>query len=68
MVMEIVGIWIACAVWAVVGWVQGRAHLRRSQERDQERLSRIDPGPRTPGLPTNVDGEPSEVRRARMWR
>lgn len=46
----------------------GRYHERSAQREAQERLRRIDPGSRTPGLPTNHDSEPSAVRKARMWR
>lgn len=50
------------------GYALGRFHERQAQTEATERMSRIDPGSRTPGLPTNRSGEPSEVRKARMWR
>lgn len=47
------------------GYALGRRHERQAQAERVERLSRIDPGDRTPGLPTNINAEPSNVRRGR---
>jgi hypothetical protein len=70
--MAIAALLFAVAVWfgfgIIIGILLGRRIERRAQEAVSERLRRIDPGSRTPGLPTNNDSEPATVRKARIWR
>jgi hypothetical protein len=51
----------------VIAYRLGRRHGRDAAEEAQERLLRLEPPDRTPGLPTNTEADPSTPREVR-WR
>lgn len=59
---------LVVGIGVLVGYTLGRLHERQAQTERAERTARIDPGTRSPGLPTNRSAEPSVVRRARIRR
>lgn len=58
---------IGLAAGLLIGWWGGRNDGLRLARVEQERMTRLAPPNRTPGLPTNTTGPPSEVRNTR-WR
>lgn len=50
------------------GVVVGRRHERERAAEEADRMLRIDPPNRTQGLPTNLDGEPSNIKKPRIAR
>jgi hypothetical protein len=68
--MEILGALVligALTLVYLIGYITGRRHERAAQEEASERLLRLDPPDRTPGLPTNITAAPSTPRQPR-WR
>ena len=51
-----------------IGYWLGIRHERERVAEEAERMSRIDPPNRRPGLPTNLDAEPSVVHDPRIRR
>lgn len=61
---------VALASAGVAGWAGFRYGFRsgrRRTEEEHERMLRIEPPRRTPGMPTNHDADPSSTIRSR-WR
>lgn len=52
-------------VGAGLGYWLGWRQCEYAHEAEAERMSLIDPPPRTAGQPTNLDGAPSRVTKAR---
>lgn len=65
--MELIIMAALLTIAGAAGVLWGIREGRRQEREYMNRMRRIEPTGRTPGLPTNMDVEPSTPRRSR-WR